>query len=78
MPGIVRCRKCGERIGFEPRPGFVVKGEPRYFPVNANDRKPHFTRCRINQDLAAARAAAKPQPKPKAAPICQPQGEMFK
>jgi hypothetical protein len=58
-----RCKKCGEPIQFMPRSGFIRAGEPKYFPVNADDRKPHWKRCRIRQDLSEARRPKSRGPK---------------
>jgi hypothetical protein len=55
------CRKCGEPIRFEPRPGFIVKGQPKYFPVNVDDGKPHYRRCQLNQELKALKSGPRPQ-----------------
>jgi hypothetical protein len=51
----LKCRKCGERIHLIPKPGFIVRGESRNFAVNADDARPHWKRCKINQELAAAK-----------------------
>ena len=71
----VRCAKCGGQIGFEPRPGFVPHGQPRFYPVNWEDRTPHYKRCQLTQELAATR---KPRKRPdRSATAATPQGEMF-
>lgn len=55
-----RCRKCGEPIRLELRSGFVVKGSPKRFAVNADDGQPHWKRCRLKVELKAAK-----EPKPE-------------
>lgn len=73
------CRKCGERIDFMPRPGFVPTGQPRYFPINFDDRKPHYARCKLTLELREAKSPSKPK-KPRGAEpaaIVTPQREMF-
>src|SRR5262249_42598455 len=47
---------CGEKITFIPVPGFIPKNDDatrsRYMPVNLDDKKPHFARCKLNRELA--------------------------
>ena len=68
-----RCKRCGEPITFLLRGGFVRRGEPRHYPVNLDDKLPHWRRCKINQDLQAAK-----NPKPQRPTPTPPQTEMFK
>lgn len=53
---LMGCKKCGQEIVLLPR---VIKAQGRWvsrqLPHNADDRLPHFERCR--QTLAARRAA---------------------
>jgi hypothetical protein len=63
MAKLLKCRTCGDEIILELRPGFIVKGQPRYFAINPDDRLPHSRRCKITMDLRAARAV-----RPKALP----------
>lgn len=59
----LRCRTCGESILLIGRPGSIIKGEPKYFAVNLDDRKNHQRRCRLTMDLRAARRARVDLPK---------------
>lgn len=76
--GTPRCRRCGEPIHFLPKLSVIGHGRG-YMPVNADDLKPHFSRCRITRELndakaktpvkteAAARSAADRPTQPEAA-----------
>lgn len=50
-----RCKRCGEKIGFAPIPGFRLPGQPKYYAVNADDRKPHGPRCALVRALKKAK-----------------------
>lgn len=50
-PSVFPCRKCGLKIRLERRPGFIKRGDPKYFPVNADDGRPHWRRCKLNQEI---------------------------
>ena len=53
----LRCKTCGELINLVPRPGFIIKGQPKYFAVNEDDGKPHRERCRLTMELRALRSS---------------------
>jgi hypothetical protein len=63
MARALRCKTCVELIELVPRPGFIVRGQPKYFAINEDDKRPHRERCRLTTDLRALRAQ---RPKPKA------------
>lgn len=51
------CRKCGGAIYFFPLK--MADGFYRSMPHNVDNKQPHFRRCKINQDLAKAKAEAR-------------------
>jgi hypothetical protein len=59
----LRCRTCGDPIDLVGRPGFIVRGQPKYFAVNPDDRQPHARRCKLTMDLRAARRPRTALPK---------------
>lgn len=74
------CKRCGELIRMEFRGGFIVKGQPKYRPVNADDGRPHWQRCKLKQELKdALRKEAKKRmdAKHKRTTTHSPQREMF-
>lgn len=68
-----RCRKCGERIDFMPRPGFIRVGQSRYFAVNTDDRQPHSKRCAITLALKEERNRSRSQ---SATPVAKQKGSL--
>lgn len=56
----LRCRTCREPILLIGRPGFIKRGEPKYFAVNPDDRQPHGKRCRLTMELREARRSKSP------------------
>lgn len=71
-PKIHICRRCGEPILFQHRAGFIVKGQPRYYPVNADDGRPHSSRCKLKMELKELRSRPRGRPK-----RTTPQGELL-
>lgn len=60
QPQIFPCRKCGGLIKLAPRPGFIVKGSPKYFPVNSDDGTPHYRRCKLRLEIRALKSGPRP------------------
>ena len=59
----LRCRTCGDPILLIPRPGFIIRGQPKSFAINPDDKQPHGRRCRLTMDLRAARRPRTSLPK---------------
>lgn len=56
----LRCRTCQEPIILIPRPGFIIRGQPKSFAVNADDRQPHGRRCKLTMELRELRRSKSP------------------
>jgi hypothetical protein len=52
----LRCKTCGEPILLVPRPGFIIRGQPKSFAVNPDDRLPHARRCKLTVELRTLRS----------------------
>lgn len=58
-----------------PKPGFTPAGQPKVYPVNIDDRKPHWMRCKLTCALRAEKSKQLARPVQQKRPHPQPEPE---